>query len=283
MLRDGFANAAIGLSLLAAIFIPLERAFTARRQRLLRPEWAIDFAFFAFQYLVMAGAILAANRYLQLRFGALGPDALVVAVQRLPLPAQVGIAVLLGDLGLYGAHRLSHEVPLLWRFHAVHHSVERLDWLAAHREHPLDGLYSQVFLNLPAFVLGVDLTLAAPFFVLRGLWAIFIHSNVTLPLGPLGWLLGDPVLHRWHHAKVERCRHNFANLAPYLDLLFGTHHRPADESYVLGGTGASGRGFLHQLVRPFLPEGSLSLLGPALRRAAGQAVARARKKRRATV
>ena len=68
-----------------------------------------------------------------------------------------------------------------------------------------------------------------PVFVLRGLWAVLIHSNLTLPLGPLGLLLGDPVLHRWHHARVARCTHNFANLAPYLDVLFGTHHRPLDE------------------------------------------------------
>ena len=92
-----------------------------------------------------------------------------------------------------------------------------------------------------------------PVFVFRGLCAIFVHSNVTLPLGPLGLLFGDPVLHRWHHARVERCGHNFANVAPYLDVLFGTHHRPADEAFPLGLEDAPRHGLVRQLVAPFLP------------------------------
>ena len=46
---------------------------------------------------------------------------------------------LLGDLLIYWGHRLQHHSALLWRFHAVHHSAEHLDWLAAHREHPPAG------------------------------------------------------------------------------------------------------------------------------------------------
>ncbi|EPX58479.1 hypothetical protein D187_003951 [Cystobacter fuscus DSM 2262] len=94
----------------------------------------------------------------------------------------------------------------VWRFHAVHHSVEHLDWVAAHREHPLDGLTTQWVCNLPAFVLGIPLgplTMVAAF---RGMWAIFIHSNVRLPLGLLGLLFGAPELHHWHHARVEQTR-----------------------------------------------------------------------------
>jgi sterol desaturase/sphingolipid hydroxylase (fatty acid hydroxylase superfamily) len=34
-------------------------------------------------------------------------------------------------------------VPFLWRFHAVHHSTEQMDWVAAGRLHPLDSAFTQ--------------------------------------------------------------------------------------------------------------------------------------------
>jgi sterol desaturase/sphingolipid hydroxylase (fatty acid hydroxylase superfamily) len=108
--------------------------------------------------------------------------------------------------------------------------------------------------NLPAFLLGFPISLIAPYVVFRGLWALFIHSNVRLPLGPLRWICGAPELHHWHHAKVERTVHNFANLAPWTDLLFGTHHLPeGEETYALGVRDPLATGYLPQLVAPFRP------------------------------
>ena len=79
-----------------------------------------------------------------------------------------------------------------------------------------------------------------------------MHSNVKLPLGPLRWVLGSPELHHWHHARRERTEHNFANLAPWLDWLFGTHHLPrGEESYALGVAERHPVGYLGQLVWPF--------------------------------
>src|SRR6185503_15594219 len=77
-------------------------------------------------------------------------------------------------------------------------------------------------------------------------------SNVSLPLGPLRVLFGAPDLHHFHHARVERTAHNFANLAPWLDLVFGTYHRPTEpETYPLGLSDPWPKGYLGQLVRPF--------------------------------
>jgi sterol desaturase/sphingolipid hydroxylase (fatty acid hydroxylase superfamily) len=63
---------------------------------------------------------------------------------------------------------------------------------------------------------------------------------------------GAPELHHWHHARVERTRHNFANLAPWVDWLFGTYDRPAEPEarYALGLTEPHPRGYLAQLVFP---------------------------------
>ncbi len=160
--------------------------------------------------------------------------------------------VVLGDLLVYWFHRACHRFDWLWRFHAVHHSSTHLDWLAAHREHPLDGILTQLCQNLPALLLGFPLEHLAPLIAFRGLWAIFIHSNVSLPLGPLRVLFGAPELHHWHHARVRKTEHNFANLAPWLDKLFGTYHRPSGaETYALGLTEPFPKGYLGQLLAPF--------------------------------
>jgi sterol desaturase/sphingolipid hydroxylase (fatty acid hydroxylase superfamily) len=181
-----------------------------------------------------------------------GPASVTAAVATLPRVVQAVLVMVLGDFGLYWGHRLSHRVPLLWRFHGVHHTAQRLDWMAAYREHPLDGIYSQLFLMTPCMFLGVSPYTIMPVLVFRGLWAVLVHSNTRLPLGPLGTLFGDPVLHRWHHARRSTAD-NYANLAPYLDILFGTHHRPADEDYPLGVVGSFPESFLPQLLPGFSP------------------------------
>jgi len=251
---DALATAALSLVALVLVFVPLERAFPARRgQPFLRPEFATDLAFFLGQALLWAGLAVG---FLALVHGLLAPWlplSLGTALQDLPLAARVALALTLGDLLTYWFHRACHHYEFLWRFHAVHHSAERLDWLAAHREHPLDGLLTQLCINLPGIVLGLSFAELGGLAVFRALWAIFIHSNIRLPIGALRLVLGAPELHHWHHARVTT-RHNFSNLSPYWDLLFGTYHRPPDpEDYPLGLTTPWPRRYLAQLLRPFRP------------------------------
>ena len=245
--------AAASVAVLAAVFVPLERAFPARpRQAVLRRDLAVDACFLLGQYLVFSSASLALLTWLSPQL--LGPAALTARVAELPLLARAALALLLGDVVVYFWHRACHAVPLLWRFHAVHHSSEELDWLAAHREHPFDGMTTQLAVNLPGIVLGIPLQILAPVAVLRGMWAIVLHANVRLPLGPLRVLLGAPELHHWHHARDVTTTHNFANLAPWLDWLFGTYHCPDlsdEERYPLGLPVPWPRGWLAQLLRPF--------------------------------
>lgn len=248
----GAACASFGV--LFAVFVPLERAFAARaRQRIFRPEWGTDVCFFLGQYLLFSAvSVFLLSALLGAATDALGG---VAPLSALPLALRVPLAVVLGDVLVYWFHRACHAVPSLWRFHAVHHSVEHLDWLAAHREHPVDGLLTQLCQNLPAIVLGAPFEAIAGLVVFRGAWGVFIHSNVRISLGPIGLLLGAPELHHWHHAKSPAMQHNFANLAPWLDVVFGTHHRPqGPETYALGLSEPWPRGYLSQLIWPFIPQ-----------------------------
>lgn len=245
-------DAVASFAFLAVMFVPLERAWPAvRPTRSLRAGMAADVAFFFGQHLVFAAA---AAWVITTAVGWLPPVETVAELRRvfgtLPLWARVVAVIVLGDLVAYWAHRLQHRVDWLWRFHGVHHSSESVDWLAAHREHPLDGLYTQSAVNLPAILLGFDLSAVLGLVAFRSLWAIFIHSNVSFRLGPLGMLLGSPAHHRWHHAK-DRDTGNYANLAPWIDWLFGTHHLPAHDPPSLGLVEPMPRSYLGLLVHPF--------------------------------
>ncbi len=241
----------LSLFLLIAMFAPLERAFPAKpEQRFFRPEWFTDLAFLLGQYLIWSGLVLALLSALQDWLGLLVPAGFRAEVAAQSWWLQVLEVVLLSDLLIYWGHRLQHRVGFLWRFHAVHHSAEHLDWLAAHREHPLDTVYTMGLINLPAFVLGFPLETLAGFLAFRGLWAIYIHSNVRLPIGPLRWFLGAPELHHWHHAR-ERFAGNYANISPLMDLLFGTYRHPPAEPESLGVAEPMPRSYLGQLLHPF--------------------------------
>jgi sterol desaturase/sphingolipid hydroxylase (fatty acid hydroxylase superfamily) len=246
-------NAAAAFGLLAVVFGLLERAYPARPgQRILRPFWRTDLLFFLGQYLLWSALAVG---FLQIVQGQLQRHlpallALRPAIARLPLWLRAALVLLLSDFCIYWGHRLQHHSALLWRFHSVHHSAEHLDWLAAHREHPLDGLYTQTLVNLPAFLLGFPLETLAGVAAFRGMWAIFIHSNVRMPLGPLQFLFGAPQLHHWHHAR-DRFQGNYGNLSPLMDWLFGTYHYPPVEPTELGLREPFPRSYLGQLLWPF--------------------------------
>ena len=245
------ASTGISFCLLAAVFYPLEKAFPAKKgQRIFRPEWATDLAYMLGQYLLWGGLVLIGLGYAKGWIGHVIPQSFRDGVAGQPWWLQAGEVILLSDFFIYWGHRLQHRIPFLWRFHAIHHSAEHLDWLAAHREHPLDGLYTQTIINLPAFLLGFPLETLAGLIAFRGLWAIYIHSNVRLPIGPLRVVLGAPELHHWHHSK-ERESGNYANLSPLMDWIFGTYRCPPHEPPELGIREPISRGYLGQMWHPF--------------------------------
>lgn len=241
----------LGFLLLAVIFRPLELAFPAKRQAFFRPEWLLDLGFFLGQYLLWGGLVFLLIELSGTWIGSVLPAAWRDSVQSQPFWLQAIEVVVLGDFLLYWGHRLQHRVGFLWRIHSVHHSIEHLDWLAAHREHPLDTIYTVALVNLPGFLLGFPLETLAGFFAFRGLWAGFLHSNVRLPIGPLRMLIGAPELHHWHHARDRRAG-NYANLSPLMDLIFGTYYHPATEPDVFGLDTPISRTFFGQLWHPFI-------------------------------
>src|SRR6266702_8625729 len=90
----------------------------------------------------------------------------------------------------------------------------------------------------------------AGFLAFRGIWAIYIHSNVGLPIGPLRMFIGAPELHHWHHSR-EREAGNYANISPLMDLIFGTYRCPPHEPEALGVTDPMPKTYFAQMLHPF--------------------------------
>ncbi len=212
----------VGVAVLALVFIPLERLFALRPQRVFRRGLMTDLAhFFVNNLFVTAGAIalvvIGALPLLWVR----GFD----VESMLPVAVALPLAITLVFVGNYWGHRLTHRVPFLWRFHAVHHSIERMDWVASARLHPLDSAFTQAFTILPLFLLGYDAGVFAGAAVFVTLLALFQHANVRLRFPGLRWVINTPEWHHWHHAIDAEARDKNFGL-PLVDRVFGTAYLP---------------------------------------------------------
>lgn len=244
---------AASLLFLVIVFIPMEKVFPAKKdQKIFRKNWILDLCFFLGQYLLWSSLVLLALDYFSFWLDDIVPKSFRTIIQSQSLWLQVFEVLFFSDLLIYWGHRLQHKVDFLWRFHKVHHSSEHLDWLAAHREHPLDSIYTIGIINLPAFVMGFDLNALTAIVAFRGIWAIYIHSNVRLPIGPLKLLIGAPELHHWHH-DIDRDAGNYANISPLMDIIFGTYTCPSKEPDKFGIKEDFPKNYIGQLAKPLLP------------------------------
>jgi sterol desaturase/sphingolipid hydroxylase (fatty acid hydroxylase superfamily) len=147
------------------------------------------------------------------------------------LPLWLQAVVYLGgsDLMMYWLHRMFHR-STLWKYHAVHHASEDLDWISAARFHPINLFLGGVGTDVVLLLAGISpnaLVMLAPFTIAH---SAFVHANLSWTLGPFKYLLAGPVFHRWHHTAADRGgEKNFASTFPVLDLVFGTFYMPTNE------------------------------------------------------
>lgn len=249
-------NAAIALLVLGVVFLPVEKLWPAHRgQRLLRPGFRTDVAHFLFTGTLTTISVVAAAIPIVLVIRESVPDSFHTTIASQPALLQLVEALLIVELVGYWSHRAMHTVPALWRLHRVHHSSERLDWLASAHLHPFDAGLGRVLAVIPLALLGFSQATLGGALVLLQFHAIFQHANFRVGFGPLRGVIASPQYHHWHHTNDADGRdRNFAGLFPWLDSLFGTRFVPADprswpETYGIDG-GLAG-GWFRQLASPF--------------------------------
>lgn len=218
---DWFILDLLGSSL---IFIFVEKLFKHRKdQPVFRPEWQTDFHHFIVNHMVVGFVLLATNLMVHKFFGWAGNDGVRGWVQALPFWVGVLLIVLVADFVQYWTHRAYHEVPILWRLHAVHHSAKSMDWLAGSRQHIVELIITRTLVLAPIFVLGFSKEVIDAYILIVGFQAVFNHANVSVRLGPLRYIIVTPNFHHWHHSQDQAALdRNYAAHFAFLDYLFGT-------------------------------------------------------------
>jgi sterol desaturase/sphingolipid hydroxylase (fatty acid hydroxylase superfamily) len=238
------------------IFVLIEKLFPLYKgQQLFRKEWQTDLVHFMVNHFAVGLVLLVVNLMVQRIFGWLVRNDFQAFIQAIHVVPQLLLCILLADLMQYWTHRAYHEVPSLWKFHAVHHSAKTMDWLAGSRMHILELFVTRIAVLGPLFVFGFSKQVMDLYIIIVGFQAVFNHANVHLPWGLLRHILVTPDFHHWHHASdKEAIDKNYAAHYAFLDRIFGTDiknpSRQFPAKYGVVGTHMPD-GFVNQQLAPF--------------------------------
>jgi sterol desaturase/sphingolipid hydroxylase (fatty acid hydroxylase superfamily) len=169
----------------------------------------------------------------------------LVDLTGLPTWLQLLVGFVVLDLARYWVHYADHRVPILWRFHRVHHSVEQMDATAGLRMHLVDFLQLTA---IPIAVFGVLFRTSEAWIPVVALLPGIVfdsleHGNIEMKLDRWWkkawfWTLNSPAFHCWHHTRDGALKDgNYANVLPMWDRLFGTEVTQPEPPalYGLGG------------------------------------------------
>jgi sterol desaturase/sphingolipid hydroxylase (fatty acid hydroxylase superfamily) len=235
----------LNLIFLGTVFVPIERIWGDRNQHIFRDDWREDLLYFLIGSLLVQGvtflSLTPSLTILQHTSGA----SFRAYVASQPIILQFLEIMFLTDLVQYWVHRLFHCVPWLWRFHAIHHSAPKMDWLAGSRMHLIEVICLRSTTVMPMTVLGFAQPALYAYLVVVYFWSAMVHSNVKVDFGRWESWIVTPRFHHWHHGiEREAIDINFAVHFPILDRLFGTLYLPEKRW-------PSGYGVLH----PHIPRG----------------------------
>jgi len=243
----------------------LEVAFPWRKnQAALRQDFWLDGFYMFFNFFIFsligynAVSNVAVEAFTDL-LGVFGIENLVaLQVASWPVWAQFALMFFLADFMQWNVHRLLHHSPWLWEFHKVHHSVEEMGFAAHLRYHWMETIVYKSILYLPLAMIGFGLD---DFFVLHIVTIVIghlNHANVKITYGPFKYLLNNPVMHLWHHAKELPVGNttgvNYGISLSLWDYLFGTAYTPNEnENEPLGFEHSEDfpKTFLQQLTHPW--------------------------------
>ena len=256
------------LTIVSVVFVPIERFFAAHPQKVFRKQTGVDLAYYVVNSLIVAGFLSIPVGMMAWGLQQVLPTQVLTLTAALPMWGRLCLAFVVGETGYYWGHRLTHTVPWLWDYHAIHHSAENMDFLVNTRAHPVDLIFTRLCSLGPQYAIGLGGIGASegswiPVIVaLFGVfWGYFLHANVRWRFGFLERLIATPGFHHWHHTRSGPINRNYASSFPWIDWIFGTLHLPPTELPAEYGINTPMPGsFLGQLALPVSP-GAPSLLG----------------------
>lgn len=171
----------------------------------------------------------------------------------LPLWLQIAMMFILSDFLLYWIHRFFHT-GAAWKYHAIHHSSETVDWLSTYRFHPVNTFMAFAFVDALMLLIGFSPACLSALAVFNMLYSVMVHANLNWTFGPFKYVFASPVFHRWHHtSQQEGMDKNFAPTIPLFDVMFGTFYMPEGklpQQYGVPGSDIP-NDFIGQMIWPF--------------------------------
>lgn len=144
-----------------------------------------------------------------------------------PIAFQVILGLVIAEAGLYIAHRVAHEWPFLWRFHAVHHSAPRLWFFNTGRFHVVDTVTSILLSQPLLFLAGAPSDIFIWVTSITAFIGVMTHCNIEMRFGPLNYVFNTPAVHRWHHSRIPaEGNTNYGENLMLFDVLFKTFYCP---------------------------------------------------------
>jgi sterol desaturase/sphingolipid hydroxylase (fatty acid hydroxylase superfamily) len=217
----GFSKPGLIAAVLISLFVA-ERLWPATRNALGTPRLIKNFALAALNVVASPLIVIPLTALIASQAPHWRPDFWT------GWPALI-VDLLILDLWIYLWHRINHVLPILWRFHQVHHLDETLDTSSGLRFHIGEVILSSFVRAAVIFVLAIPLQTVIIFETMIAVAALFHHSNLSLPTfieRPLSKLIVTPSLH-WihHHAIRSDTDSNYSTVLSFWDVLFRTRSK----------------------------------------------------------
>ena len=145
------------------------------------------------------------------------------------LPSRIEkiLAIIILDIIIYMQHVIFHRVPILWRFHMVHHTDPEYDMTTGSRFHPIEILLSLGIKTISIMVFGIPVIAVVLFEIILSSSAMFNHGNIHLPKkldAVIRWFIVTPDMHRIHRSQDHiEFNQNFGFFLSCWDRIFRTY------------------------------------------------------------
>ena len=232
-----------GIILISLIIWLLEIIFPWRKnQKIIRKDFWLDGFYLFFNFFIFSIIISGFYEIIYKFFMSRGieMDSIkIIDLSSFHISIQLLIFFVIIDFLQWIAHFFLHKINFLWNFHKVHHSVKEMSFSSHMRYHWMENVLYKPFKTLSVMLIGgfePEQAYVVHFIAIT--IGHFNHSNIKISWGPLKYIINNPIMHLYHHAKntpQNRVGVNFAISLSIWDYIFRTNYVPEDSGNVVLG------------------------------------------------